>query len=194
MDTNAPVITLLGANPVYVEVGGTYTDAGVAVTDNSGSYDLDIDNPVDTSTLGTYTVTYTATDTSGNAITLTRTVIVQDTTDPVITLVGAANITLEVHGTYAEPGATVTDNYDTGLTATITGTVDEDVVGDYTLTYACTDSSGNDAIPLTRTVHVVDTTKPFITLNGEATITVEVHGNYTELGLDRLLAGGGRSR
>ena len=40
---------------------------------------------VDTDTVGTYTVTYTSTDASGNAGTATRTVNVVDTTAPVIT-------------------------------------------------------------------------------------------------------------
>ena len=40
---------------------------------------------VDTDTLGTYTVTYTSTDASGNVGTATRTVNVVDTTVPVFT-------------------------------------------------------------------------------------------------------------
>ncbi len=33
VDTTAPVITLLGSDPVTVEVGTTYTDAGATATD-----------------------------------------------------------------------------------------------------------------------------------------------------------------
>jgi hypothetical protein len=50
---------------------------------------------------GSYTVYYNVTDTAGNhAITGERTVIVQDTTKPVITLNGSGPLALEVHGTY----------------------------------------------------------------------------------------------
>ena len=52
--------------------------------------------------------------------------------------------------------------------------VDTDVVGVYTLTYNVTDANGNVAVEVTRTVNVVDTTVPVITLTGEATVTIEV--------------------
>ena len=53
----------------------------------SGVRRLDAANPVNTSVLGTYTVTYDVTDSSGNeAVQVTRTVIVEDTTPPVITV------------------------------------------------------------------------------------------------------------
>jgi len=42
------------------------------------------------------------------------------------------------------------------------GTVDTNVVGDYILTYNYTDSHGNSAPQVTRTVRVVDTIPPFI--------------------------------
>ena len=43
---------------------------------------------VDTDTVGSYTVTYTSTDASGNTGTATRTVNVVDTTAPVVTVTG----------------------------------------------------------------------------------------------------------
>jgi hypothetical protein len=49
-----------------------------------------------------------------------RKVIVQDTTKPIITLSGGALITLPVGGNYTEYGALVTDNYDTGVQASLT--------------------------------------------------------------------------
>ena len=70
VDTTAPVITLLGEAIVTIEVGTTYTDAGATALDN---YDGDLTssivivNNVDTSTVGTYTLTYNVSDTSGNA-------------------------------------------------------------------------------------------------------------------------------
>lgn len=49
----------------------------------------------------------------------------------------------------------------------VTGSVDPNVVGDYTLTYAVNDGNGN-TISATRLVQVRDTTPPVITLNGQA--------------------------
>ena len=48
--------------------------------------------------VGTYTVTYTATDASGNHSSITREVVVVDTTAPVVTLNGASSVTVECHG------------------------------------------------------------------------------------------------
>jgi len=66
-----------------------------------------------------------------------------DTTPPVITLNGDANVTLHQGDTYVELGATATDNVDTNVTVDINGTVDTSTLGKYILTYTATDSSGN---------------------------------------------------
>ena len=86
----------------------------------------------------------------------TVTVNALDTISPVITLNGASEVTLTVDGTYDELGATVTDNYDTNLTATINASmVNTTVVGSYTVTYDAVDTAGNNAIQVTRTVNVI---------------------------------------
>lgn len=66
-----------------------------------------------------------------------------DTTAPVITLNGDAQITLAVGDTYVEQGATVTDNSGETITPVITGTVNTNTEGIYTITYQAIDSSGN---------------------------------------------------
>ena len=164
VDTTDPIITRLGTSPVTKNVGSVYTDAGATASDN---YDGDITasiitvNPVNTAITGTYTVTYNVKDSYSNAATeVTRTVKVVDNTPPVITLKGNNPETVQSGTSYTEAGATVTDNYDTGITATITGSVNTAVVGSYTLTYNAVDSSSNTAIPVTRTVNVVDTSPP----------------------------------
>ncbi len=65
------------------------------------------------------------------------------------------------------------------------GTVLTGTVGTYVLTYDYTDANGNVASIVTRTVNVVDTTDPIITLNGSGTITLEVGDTYTENGAER---------
>ena len=52
--------------------------------------------------------------------------------------------------------------------------------GSYTLSYNFTDAAGNAAQAVTRTVNVVDTTAPVITLNGDANITHEAGDLYVD--------------
>ncbi|MEG1495712.1 MAG: DUF5011 domain-containing protein, partial [Bacilli bacterium] len=75
VDTTKPVITLKGDPIITIEYGKPYVEQGVIVTDN---YDKNltatISSIIDTNTIGTYTVTYTVTDTAGNKQTAIRTV------------------------------------------------------------------------------------------------------------------------
>lgn len=155
IDINAPVITLNGTTSDIL-VGGTYTELGATATD-------DIDAPfaaipsgsVNTATVGAYIITYNATDSSGNVATpVTRTVNVVDGNIPVITLNGVTS-DITVGGTYTELGATALDDIDGSFAATSSGTVDINTVGVYIITYTATDSSGNIATPVTRTVNVI---------------------------------------
>lgn len=80
-----------------------------------------------------------------------------DTEAPVIALNGNNPLDLVVGDTYADPGATVTDNFD-GVSQ-ITGspaTIDTSVSGSHTVTYNASDSSNNAAGAVTRTVNVYD--------------------------------------
>jgi len=60
--------------------------------------------------------------------------------------------------------------------------VDTTVPGDYTVTYDVSDSSGNAATTVTRTVTVQDTTPPVITLVGDDPQVIIAGDPYTELG------------
>jgi hypothetical protein len=77
-----------------------------------------------------------------------------DTTPPVITLNGTAEVIVDVGSTYQDPGATATDNVDGALTPAVTNPVDASVIGTYTVTYSAVDAAGNAAAPVTRTVRV----------------------------------------
>jgi uncharacterized protein YjbI with pentapeptide repeats len=82
-DTTAPVITLVGTTPVTVLVNTSYVDQGATALDDT---DGDITSSIVTASTvtinatGTYAVTYTSTDSSGNIATSTRTVNVIDPT------------------------------------------------------------------------------------------------------------------
>ena len=191
-DTDAPVIIITGLTNIQLTVDETYTEQGATCEDN-----VDADKPatvggdtVDTSTVGQYTVTYDCTDSSNNEATqVSRTVNVQsapDTDAPVIIITGLTNIQLTVDDTYTEQGATCEDNVDADKPATVGGdTVDTSTVGQYTVTYDCTDSSNNEATQVSRTVNVQsapDTDAPVIIITGSANIQLTVDDTYTEEG------------
>jgi hypothetical protein len=68
-----------------------------------------------------------------------------DTTAPVITLTGAASMTLDLGDTYTEPGFTATDDVDGDITANVvtSGTVNTAQVGTYVISYTVSDAAGN---------------------------------------------------
>ncbi len=109
-----------------------------------------------------------------------------DTVPPLITLTGADPQPIELGDPYTELGATAIDDFDGDLTGSIDidiSAVDTNTPGSYIVTYNVNDSSGNAAAQVTRTINVVDTTVPVITLNGDPTVTLEVGiDTYTELG------------
>ena len=79
---------------------------------------------------------------------------IADTTAPVITLVAGDDIVLG--GVFVEPGYSATDNVDGIITdkVVITGTVDTNTLGEYTLIYIVSDEAGNDT-SVTKKVRVV---------------------------------------
>ena len=130
-DIVAPVITLTGNATVTIELGAIYTDAGATATDLSGDITVTTSGTVDTSTIGSYIITYTATDASGNEATaVVRTVNVVDTTAPVITVTSGTD-TVDQGSTWTDAGATA----DGGETVTASGTVDTSTIGSYIITY-----------------------------------------------------------
>ena len=140
--------------------------------------------------MGSYDVTVTTTDESGNATETTFTINVEDTTKP--TVESVADQTQEVN-TEIEPikieakdnsGQAVTNKVE-GLpdgvtfdeaTNTISGTPSE--VGSYDITVTTTDESGN-ATETTFTINVEDTTKP--TVEDIVHQTQEVNTEITRL-------------
>ena len=92
---------------------GTYTDPGATAQDGvDGTMSVEVSHAVDTATVGVYTVNYSVTDSVGNTGTESRTVRVTDQTAPVITLVGAATVTVEAATSYLDAGASAEDAVD----------------------------------------------------------------------------------
>lgn len=193
-DTQAPQLTLLGNAVVDVACGGVYNDAGASATDScddDATLSAQIQAtglPINTGNPGSYTVTYRVVDSSGNqAAPITRTVNVQDTLPPSITLAGNPYEVVYCGDTYSDAGALASDvcDDDEALTGSIVVTglpIDTGTPGIYTVTYNVADVSGNSAVPVSRTVEVVDNEPPVISLNGPPKLQIVLNGTYNELG------------
>ena len=164
--TLPPIIALVGDNPYEVEINTTYSDPGATAYDSADgdvSDDIVVDaSNLDVSAEGSYTVTYNVDDSDENSaeeVIRTVNVIIVDDEIPVISLIGNNPQSIQPDAVYEELGALATDNYDndTLLTATIvidSSEVDTSTRGEYIVTYNVTDSKGNVASEVTRTVNV----------------------------------------
>lgn len=173
---NGPVITgdTEVTYPINSEVPD-WTDFIVATDEEDGVIKITeamIESNVDFTTAGHYKVEIFITDSDGKSSMFTIKVEIVD--DRVITfsLIGDGEITVEVHTNYVDLGVISLNLDGTVASNTVTGSVDSDVTGVYTLTYTM---DGVDT-PLVRTVTVVDTTAPVITLD---TVNL-VYGEYTD--------------
>ena len=150
-DTTSPVIS--GVHNQTITVGGSFDPmSGVSATDNvDGSVTVTVSGNYDIHTAGNYTITYRATDSSGNTATESMILTVEsvvvippDTTRPVI--IGVHNQTIVVGGSF-DPmaGVSAVDDVDGPVSVTVTGNYDINTAGNYTITYRASDSAGNIA-------------------------------------------------
>ena len=181
IDNTPPVITLNGDNPMTIECGSEFTDPGALATDDiDGNISVNSSNDVNVTEVGTYEVIYTATDSSGNTSSETRTVFVQGVLSEIV--FGYDSV---VVADWAEYNYFLTtdehvmgrihlggDNYNiengflypmaidncggTNYEIIVTGDdIDFDTIGYYTQTYTATDSFGN-SVSATLTFQVID--------------------------------------
>ncbi len=185
-DITAPVIA--AQSDMIVEAtsaaGAVVTFAPTA-TDNKDAAVAVVCSPASGSTfpLGTTQVTCTAVDSVGNAaLPVTFNVTVVDTTAPAIAVTGDNPLNINQDLAYVEQGATWTDAVDGSGAAIVGGdAVNTAIPGTYLVAYTYTDAAGN-AAQVTRTVNVLDTVAPVITLNGDNPMTVYHNAAYVEPG------------
>jgi len=187
VDTTSPVISLIGDVEVTHEAGAVYEDAGATAVDTLDgdlTDNITVSSAIDQTKPESYTVSFDVNDAAGNsANSITRTVTVVDTTPPSLALVGSTSVTHEVGTAYTDLGATSSDIVDGDLTSNIsvTNAVDSEKVGSYKVTHRVIDAAGN-ASSVERTVTVVDTVAPTVTLRGSESIELELNSVFTDPG------------
>lgn len=185
-DTTAPVIVTCATNKTITANSSCATmpnlTTEVEATDNCTETTITQSvAPGTTLPSGVTTVVITATDNAGNTATCTRTITVVDAIKPVISLTGASSVTVECHTSFTDPGATATDNCDTAVSVTPSSNVNLDVPGTYTINYNATDSAGNAANVVSRTVNVVDTTAPVISCPANVVVYLPANSSATSM-------------
>jgi hypothetical protein len=158
LDATPPNISLVGESIIYINQNASFVDPGVnSLDDVDGNLESSVTGNVDTTNVGEYVLTYTATDSSGNTASIQRTVYVRDITPPNIVLIGESTIYINQNTSYVELGVNSQDDVDGDLELLVSGNVDTTNVGEYVLTYTATDSSGNTAnIQRTVIVQAID--------------------------------------
>ena len=170
-DTTRPTITPL-SSPYIHQVGTAINLPGIVrLRDNFWSKDfitLTVQGIVNVNQVGSYFVIYNALDNSGNiGNQVVLEVRVQDTKAPEVTLSVANTLTWNVKIPFVDPGFSAKDNFWPANTVVVIkkGTVNVNLIGDYTIWYVATDPSGNkDSV--SRLVRVRDTQAPIIDLLG----------------------------
>lgn len=197
---NDPPVAHAGPNQL-LECAGALT---VAVIDGSQSFDVDGDvltfqwvlvgppvvvlgaggNPAIAVGFGVNTVQLEVSD-NEYSDTDDLVVEIEDTTDPVLTVVGDDPLLLELGTLYADPGATAADICDGDLTAAIgvnsTG-VDPTAEGLYTVSYSVSDGAGNPA-SASRAVQVVVTPNSYVLISTNSMALKEANVNSGFVGV-----------
>ena len=101
----------------------------------------------------------------------------------VIAPIGDENLTQPAFTTYMDQGAKWNDIVDGNGTADANGSVDSNTPGIYQITYSATDTAGNVAVQVVRTIRVVDHDAPTIALLGDANVTHEAGPEYVDAGV-----------
>ena len=79
IDVILPAITLVGSPTIELTIGNTFTDPGATATDNIDgdlTSSITTSGSVDTSSTGSYMISYSISDATGNSASVTRTVVI----------------------------------------------------------------------------------------------------------------------
>jgi hypothetical protein len=189
-DQTPPVISLNGTNPFYVELGTAFIDPGITASDAcSGIGLLTTNGTVNVNLISTNLLTYVAVDGSGNTNTVTRTIIVRDTTPPTV-LWSFTNLILAANSNCSATMPNVTGTnfmLSTDLSGAVSITQHPTntailPMGTNVVIISVADASGNTAYS-TNQIIVQDQTPPAISLNGANPSYVELGSAFIDPGI-----------
>jgi len=188
-DTLKPTIKLLGLSEIVHYAGEKFSDPGSTCWDRCAKRNvktvLNWSRQWNDRVLGDYLRTYTCTDPSHNWRKIVRKFTIVDNTAPKLKIVGVEIDTLEAtrDTEYTDKGATCHDYVDGTLSHAVEvsgNVVNMRIPGKYVIRYDCQDLSGNQAMPLNRTVFVKDTRCPRVYLKGVGIVYIESGFHYVD--------------
>lgn len=178
IDNVAPIISL--KKDVIVCKNNNLIEIDAIATDN---YDGDISDNVKYK-IDNEKISIFVTDSSNNKAEIVEDLVYADNDKPKITLNGSNTVYLKLGAVYNEQGATAYDTCDGNITdkIQIDGSVDSNILGEYTIVYKVSDSLNNETT-LTRKVIVSEKENNKYEVTGEAIIYLTFDdgpGPYTE--------------
>ena len=184
MDDRHIEIALLGDGDLYTEVGRELDDPGAEAyfTGNlfgrTREIPVSVEGELDLMRLGDYTLRYRAAA-GGKTAECRRTVHVQDTTAPVITLVHEEGYLASWIVGYDEEGFSATDNYDGDISDRVVRTEVDDKVY-----YSVADSSGNETTAVRQIEYNIS--EPMIRLTGGEEVELGASFRYVDPGYEAI--------
>ena len=129
------LLTILNSNDYGTATAIDTVDPNPAITNDAST----------TFPLGDTTITWMATDDSGNQSADIQIITIQDTTSPILYFPDNSTFLTSLNSTYVERGASAIDIVDGNLTSVMidNSSVDTSTVGGFRVNYNVTDSSGN---------------------------------------------------
>jgi hexosaminidase len=199
LDTNVPVIMVNGGAVTNILLGTTYVDVGASASDAcAGSLAVNTSGSVNNNAVGSYTLTYVATNPSGISATNSRIVNVIITSGaPVIAQQPVSQksqcgspVTFTVAASGATPfsyqwyfGSTpLTDGQGISGSATANLVINSPALTLSGAYHVFVSNSQGNATSQNATLTVVDTTSPVVTLNGSSVIDVMQGSTFADPG------------
>ena len=192
LDRTGPVVTLQGADTMTVEQCGTFTDPG-AVANDAVDGDLTsaikVIGSVDPSTVGDYSLVYSAKDAQGNETVVNRLVMVRDTEKPGIYRLGnritdGMTINVQINQAFVDEiyaQDPCNGNIQLFRNPGYNGVVNNQERATYPIVYNAADPSGNKATEDGYTINYIvdDFVAPNIELNTNDTVYHNVNDPYS---------------
>lgn len=146
---NGDVLEYVEINTEYKELGAT---AKSASNETLSNIVINMDPNFDITKLGNYLVSYTITDNNYTNVAY-RTIVVRDTTGPIIEFDGDLTLKLSQVNSYDfKKDITITDNSGEEIEDVVVSDNIGLLIGSYTVTYQATDSSGNTTTKLRKVI------------------------------------------